>query len=235
MTGVVVDALGKQFGRRWVLRGLSLAVDRGEVVAVLGRNGAGKTTLLRVLATAVLPDEGTARVGGADVAGDPAAVRRAVGLVLGDDRTHFWRLSGRENLRFFAALRGLTGAAGRRAAAEALERVDLAHVADVRVDRYSSGMRARLALARALLGAPSVLLADEPTRSLDQRSAAEARRLLRQLADDGAAVVLATHDIAEASAVADAVVVLGEGRVAARLDGGVDTDVLSQVLAELSA
>jgi ABC-2 type transport system ATP-binding protein len=236
VAGVVVDAVGKRFGSRWVLRHLSLRVEPGTVVAMLGRNGVGKSTLLRVLGTAVLPDEGTVSVGGVDVVDDPGAARRTTGLVLGDDRTHFWRLSGRENLRFFAALAGLAGRAGREAVGQALERVGLEDVADVRVDRYSTGMRARLALARSLLGRPSVVLADEPTRSLDQVAADRARRVLRELADeDGVAVLLVTHDAAEAAAVADRTVVLAGGRVAACLGRGASPEELSAALRQASS
>lgn len=219
--GIEVEGVSKRFGAHWALRGVTVSVPPGEVAVVLGRNGAGKTTLMRVLATAVVPDDGRAMVGGIDVVADPVRARRRIGLVLGDDRSHFWRLTGRQNLQFFAALVGLHGAVGRSAVSHALDEVGLTAVADRRVDRYSTGMRSRLAIARALLGRPAVLLADEPTRSLDPASAVEVRDLVRRLARElGTAVLLATHDVHEAAELADSVVVLADGSVAARFDDG---------------
>lgn len=215
-SGVVVEGVGKRFGDRWVLHDVSLHVPAGQVAVLVGHNGAGKTTLLRLLATAVTLDRGRATVAGADVVADPGAVRRAIGLVLGDDRSHFWRLSGAENLRFFATLAGCRGALRQRAVADALAAVGLAEVADRRVDRYSSGMRGRLAVARALVGRPMVILADEPTRSLDQGSARQVRLALAAAAADGATVVLVSHDAADMAG-ADQVVVLSEGTVVERL------------------
>jgi ABC-2 type transport system ATP-binding protein len=227
---VVVEGVGKRFGDRWVLHDVSLHVPAGQVAVLVGHNGAGKTTLLRLLATAVTLDRGRATVAGADVVADPGAVRRAIGLVLGDDRSHFWRLSGAENLRFFATLAGCRGAPRQRAVADALAAVGLAEVADRRVDRYSSGMRGRLAVARALVGRPPVILADEPTRSLDQGSARQVRLALAAAAADGATVVLVSHDAADMAG-ADQVVVLSEGTVVERLGPRPDRATVAAALA----
>lgn len=215
--------LAKAFGAMRALAGVDLEVPPGRVAVLLGRNGAGKTTLIRILATAVLPDAGRATVGGSDVAADPEGARRRTGLVLGEDRSFYWRLSGRQNLEFFAAMHGLHGAAAKESASAAMAAVGLAAVADLRVDRYSTGMRCRLGIARALLGTPVVLLLDEPTRSLDPDAASDVRALLSSLVcDRGVAVVLATHDLHEAAALADEVVVLSSGRVVERRGPGSD-------------
>ena len=229
--GIVAEGLVKSFGPVRALDGVSLAVGAGQVVGLLGPNGAGKSTLLRILGTTVLPDEGTARVGGFDVTVEEGQdARRSAGLVLGDERAWYLRLSGRENLRFFAALEGL----GRREAVgrtdELLGAFGLVEAGGRAVQGYSAGMRAKLALARALLADPPVLLLDEPTRSLDPVAAVEFRELARGLADEGRAVLLTTHDLHEAAAVADRVVVLSEGRVVAEVEEVADAASLEAVL-----
>ena len=230
--GLRVVRLEKRFGKLAALRGLDLEVPWGAIVAVLGSNGAGKSTLLRILATTVLPDSGHAEVAGHDVVTDSAAARRSLGLVLGNERSWYWRLTGRDNLEFYAALHGLRRPAARRRADELLAAVDLAHAADRRFDRYSSGMRARLALARALLHEPPVLCLDEPTATLDPVAAASFRALVRRQADTGRAVLFTTHDLHEAAAVASNVVVLAAGKVAAKVDDRPDAARLEAILIE---
>jgi len=197
------------------LRGVSLEVRRGEILGLLGPNGAGKTTLLKVLCGLVLPDEGRA-----EVLGIPAGVpglSRVLGLVHGDERSFYWRLTARENLDFFARLHGLTGEARRRRVRQLLERVDLARDADRRFGDFSSGMRQRLAIARALIADPPVLLMDEPTRSLDPVSAARQRQwILEELhRGDGRTILLATHNLREAEQLCHRVAILAAGKVRA--------------------
>jgi ABC-2 type transport system ATP-binding protein len=170
--------------------------------------------LLRILCTTVIPDAGTATVAGHDVVAEPMAARRSLGLMLGDERSHYWRLSGRRNLLFFAVLAGLRrrDAAGR--VAELLDAVGLAEAADRRVLGYSSGMRARLSLARSLLSDPSVLLLDEPTRNLDPLAGSGFRETAARLAaEHGTGILFATHDLHEAAAIANRVLVLSGGRI----------------------
>jgi ABC-2 type transport system ATP-binding protein len=228
--GVRIEGLHKRFGKLAALRGLDLVVPWNEIVAVLGPNGAGKSTLLRILGTTVLPDSGHVEVAGHDVVADAGSARRSLGLVLGDERSWYWRLSGRENLEFFAALHGLRRPEARRRVEELLPAVDLVEHADRRFDRYSSGMRARLALARALIHEPPVLCLDEPTATLDPVAAASFRNLVRRQAEGGRAVLFTTHDLHEAAAVASMVVVLARGRVAARVDDHPDAARLESIL-----
>jgi ABC-2 type transport system ATP-binding protein len=228
---ISIVGLEKSFGATTALAGIDLSAPFGEVTALVGRNGAGKSTLIRIVATLVLPDGGHVTVDGHDVARQPTLARRRLGLTLGEDRSFFWRLSGRRNLEFFAALHGLRAKAARAACDEAFEAVGLSDVADRRVDRYSTGMRSRLGIARALLGDPAVLLLDEPTRSLDPESAGEIQRLMAHVAHDrGTAVLVATHDMAEAAALASQVMVMAAGTVRARVIPNGDVTVIERAL-----
>jgi ABC-2 type transport system ATP-binding protein len=207
----------RPFDRRTVtaLDGLDIAVGRGRVFCLLGPNGAGKTTLLKVLATLVLPDGGRALVDGRDVARDPARAKAAVGFAVGDERSFYWRLTGRENLEFFAALYGLRGERRAGRVDELLRLAKLEEAAGQRFNGYSTGMRQMLGFARALLADASVLLVDEPTRSLDPQAGDRIRAFLRgELAGrQGKTVVWATHDLGEAADCADDIAVISHGRV----------------------
>lgn len=225
--GIEVSGLSKRFAQVEALRLVNLTVPTGGVTAVVGRNGAGKSTLIKVLSTTVLPDEGTALVCGHDVVDASLDVRRCIGLALGDDRSFFWRLTGRQNIEFFARLYGAGRTEVSRRTEAALAAVELLEVADRRVDRYSTGMRSRLGLARALLAAPQVLLLDEPTRSLDPAAADSVRELVREFVKrTGTCVLLATHDLEEAATLATEVVVMRQGHVAARRHPPYDIDDL---------
>ncbi len=197
------------------LRGVSLEVAPGEIVGLLGPNGAGKTTLLKVLCGLVLPDQGRAEVMG--VAVGSGRLPEVLGLVHGEERSFYWRLTARENLEFYARLHGVP--AGRRGELieHLLARVRLADDADRRFGDFSSGMRQRLAIARALLADPPVLLMDEPTRSLDPVSAAELRHwVIDELhGRDGKSILLATHNLHEAETVCHRVAILSQGRILA--------------------
>ncbi len=231
LPGIVLAGVSKSYGGVEALRDVDLKVGPGQVHVLLGPNGAGKSTLIRILAAGLLPDSGRVEVAGIDAQADPRQARARIGLVLADERSFFWRLTGVQNLAFFAALHGF----GRKQAIErsrqVLEQVGLAELADRRVDRYSTGMKASLALARALLDDPAVLLLDEPTRSLDPIATVAVRELVIDLARrKGTAVLFATHDLHEAAAVADTVSVLVRGAVAARLAGGTDAGALEAAL-----
>ena len=228
---VVVEGLGKTFrppaGLCSMLRGrffgaplhaltdVSLTVATGEIACVMGPNGAGKSTLVRILGGLLLPSSGRARAAGIDVVAGDSAFRRRVAFVVGDERSFHYRVSGRDNLHYFAALHGLTGAPARRRAAELLERVGLGAAADRRYREYSRGMRQRLALARGLLGDPQVLLLDEPTLGLDPRGARDLRAFLRDdvIRKSGHTAIVCSNDPTEARALADRVLFLDGGRL----------------------
>lgn len=203
--------------REEVLSDLDLEIRKGEFFGLLGPNGAGKTTLFRILATLILPDGGTAEVLGHDVVRDDTAVRELVGPVIGNERSLYWRLSARENLLLFGALDGLDREGRRRRTAELLDLVGLSRVGSKIVAEFSSGMKQRLLLARALLPGPEVLLLDEPTRSLDPLGARAFREFLRTEMGErlGCTILLATHDTEEATELCDRVGMLHEGRLLA--------------------
>jgi ABC-type multidrug transport system ATPase subunit len=203
--------------RATVVRGVSFDVAPGEMFGILGLNGAGKTTLLKMLATLIVPDSGTADIGDHDVVDDSLAVREIVAMVSAEERSLNWRLSANENLRVFAGLHRMSTREAATRIADVLVTVGLDGSGDKLVGAYSSGMRQRLLLARALLAAPRVLLMDEPTRSLDPVSAHEFRRMLREDIVDGggATVVLATHNPEEAFSYCDRAAVIHHGRLAA--------------------
>ena len=194
------------------LRGVSFHVSKGEIVGIVGPNGAGKSTLIRIIATLLEPTEGRVSVGGFEASRDPEEVRKRIGLVLEGDRGLYGRLTGRRNLEFFGVLYGMAPAIVKQRAAELMEAFDLAG-RDKLVFGYSSGMRARLCLARALLADPPLLLLDEPSRSLDPVASLEMGRQFRQLADQGRAILFCSHRLEEVSAFCDRVVVLIGGRV----------------------
>jgi ABC-2 type transport system ATP-binding protein len=199
------------------LGGISFSAAPGEVLALIGANGAGKSTLLRILSTLLIPTRGRAEIAGFDVGRQPAEVRRRIGLHTGSDASFYARLSAEENLNFFAAMNNLTGVSSAKRIAEVVELMHLGPVLDRQVRTLSTGTVHRLGLARALLHAPSLLLLDEPTRSLDPLAAAEFRRFLRQnvVAQRGTSLVFASHSLAEVAELADRVAVLHAGKLLA--------------------
>lgn len=200
-----------------VVDNVSFTVDDGEIFGLLGQNGAGKTTIFKMLSTLIIPDAGRASIAGFDVVQDGAAARRQLAPVIANERSLAWRLSARENLRLYAALQGLRGSAARAEESRVLEVTGLAHTGAKMVGEFSSGMRQRLLIARALLARPRVLLLDEPTRSLDPISARDFRRFLRDtvVGAEGCTVLLATHDADEVWELCDRVGVLERGRLLA--------------------
>ncbi len=194
---------------------VTLEVAPGELLGLLGPNGAGKTTTLLLLSTLVAPTAGTAVVDGHDVRRAPAEVRRRIGVLLAGDRAVYRRLTGRENLLYFAALYGLPREEARQRAAALLELVGLTDRADDLVERYSTGMRMRVAIARTVLHGPAVLLLDEPTVGLDPHGARLVRELIASLHQSGKTILLATHDMAEAERLCDRVAIMDRGRIVA--------------------
>ena len=198
------------------LEKLNLNIAEGELFGLLGPNGAGKTTLIKILCSLILPTAGTAWVFGHDVQKEEQAIRELVGLASADERSFYWRLTGWQNLEFYASLYRIPRRQTEQRIDEVLHKVGLASEADVRFQNYSTGMRQKLAIARGLLSQPRVLFVDEPTRSLDPLSAQAVRSLLREEVDKaGRTVVFATHNMEEAEAICDRVAILNHGRLIA--------------------
>jgi heme exporter protein A len=207
---VEVSALARRFGGRWALRGVSLRVEPGEVVALLGHNGSGKTTLLRLIATSLRPTRGEGRVFGHDLVQESAEVREMVG-VLGHSPALYGDLTAAENLRFAQRMYALPNDPAQ--IRSALATVGLEREADSRVRGFSAGMQRRLALARLVLRPPRLALFDEPYASFDTDGIALVNRYLAELKASGGAALVATHDLPRARPVADRVIALEAGRI----------------------
>ena len=213
---MTIEAVGltKRYGPTTALDGLDLVAEAGQVVAVLGPNGAGKTTFVRAVATLLRPDEGTLRVAGHDVRTEPDAVRRVIGLA-GQFAAVEPAMTGRENLELVARLFGQDRRTARRSAGAVLEQLGLAEAADRLARTYSGGMRRRLDLGASLVGAPRLLLLDEPTTGLDPRSRIELWDAIRALVDNGTDVLLTTQYLDEADQLASHIVIIDHGRAVA--------------------
>lgn len=199
------------------VNGLTLTIQRGELFGLLGENGAGKTTLIRMLSTTLLPTSGTATVLGHDVVREPRQVRRLIGLVTGDERSFYWRLTGHQNLVFFATLYHLPNAEIRHRIDAILETLGIAEYADRTFHTYSAGTRQKFAIARGLLTDPELLFLDEPTRSLDPIAADELRGYISGhiVGELKRTVLLATHTLAEAESICSRVGIIRHGRLVA--------------------
>ena len=195
------------------VRGISFAVDRGELFGLLGPNGAGKTTTIKMLITLLLPTSGEARVLGRNVVDDAREVRKRIGYVFGGDRGLYERLSAYDNLRYFAELYGVSGAKQRARIDEVLELVGLKGRESERVEGYSRGMRQRLHIARGILHDPEVVFLDEPTIGVDPVGARELRETIAGLVAAGKTVLLTTHYMFEADALCDRIAVIAKGRI----------------------
>jgi ABC-2 type transport system ATP-binding protein len=203
-------------GGRRALSGIGFSLRPGEVVGLIGPNGAGKSTLLRILAGLLLPTEGRAEVNGRDVVRDRPHSRAEVGLAIGEDKGLSPRLSVRENLRFFAALYGLARATGEARIIELAEAFEAGALLEREVRTLSGGERARVALARAMLHRPKLLLLDEVTRPLDPGAAKRLRQVIARTAGaDGTCVLFSSHDLAEVEAIAGRVLLLDHGALVA--------------------
>lgn len=208
---------GSQAKSRTALNGVSFSIDEGETVGILGPNGAGKTTLLKILSTLIEIDEGEVRVLGHDVTRNPASVRPQLGLVTCDERSFYWRLSGRQNLMFFAELYRVPIARARERIASLLTTLGLTEAADRPYHSYSTGMRQKMAIARGLLSEPRLVLFDEPTRSLDPLSAKNIRDWIRadREKNPGTTRLIATNQLHEAETLCDRVIIVNRGEIVA--------------------
>jgi ABC-2 type transport system ATP-binding protein len=239
MDSIVLESVSKIFRHRpaffnWMgkerrgetraLNDISLRVASGRVLVLLGPNGSGKTTTLKLVSTMLLPDVGRVLVEGSDTRTQPNQVRKQVGFAIANERSFFPRLSARENLDFFATLDNVPRSSRAPWIQAILERTGLMDAADTLVMKFSSGMYQRLGIARALIKQPSILLLDEPTRSLDPAAANHFWNLVRELPEQGCTVMLATHSFGEAAAVGDSVAVLYKGALVASetLSGNVE-------------
>jgi ABC-2 type transport system ATP-binding protein len=229
---VRLEGISKQYVPPWQLGGknrrrtvqaledVSLTLSQSEICGLLGVNGAGKTTLIKILATLILPDQGSGEVGGIDLVRFPLQVKARIGLVTTTERSFYWRLSVLENLEFFAALHGLEGKKKRKRIDELLDFVGMEGQAHQSFMTLSTGQRQRLAIARALLSNPGVMLLDEPTSGLDPVAAKSLRGFVKDVLvrQQGKTVLWCTHNLYEAEQLCDRVLVLHQGHIVADLD-----------------
>ncbi len=197
------------------VNGVDLEIRRGEIFGLLGPNGAGKSTTIRMLCTLLEPTSGTARVNGFDVVTQANQVRRNLGTVLAGERSIYWKLSGRENLQYFAALYHIPPTVAKKRVEELIERMEIKDRANELVEKYSTGMRQRIAIAKALLARPPILLLDEPTLGLDPQAARNLRELIAQLKQEGHTILLTTHYMEEADQLSDRIGIIDTGKVIA--------------------
>jgi ABC-2 type transport system ATP-binding protein len=192
---------------------VDLTIEEGELFGLLGPNGAGKTTLVKMLCTLIAPSKGTATVAGFPLS-DSGSIRSSVGLVVSDERSFYWRLSGKRNLDFFAAMHDLRGSEAEIRIREVLYLVDMSADAEKPFSNYSTGMKQRLAIARSLLHKPKLLFLDEPSRSLDPKATARLHELINQLnVEENTTIFLITHDLAEAESLCQRVAVMNQGQI----------------------
>lgn len=206
------EGLGKSFGSVRAISDVGLHAPDGRITALLGPNGAGKSTTLRILATVLRADSGWASVDGHDVSADPAAVRRAIG-VLPHGAGLYDRLTARENVAYFGALHGLSRSALAARVQALVKQLDMSEFADRRAGGFSQGQRIKVALARALVHDPGNVLLDEPTNGLDVMATRALREIITGLKAQGRCVVFSSHVMQEVASLCDDVIIIGGGRV----------------------
>jgi ABC-2 type transport system ATP-binding protein len=211
---IVTENLTKRFNEILAVDQVNLHVKAGEVMALLGPNGAGKTTTVRMLTTVLRPSSGTAQIAGYDVIANPAEVRGSVG-VLTEDHGLYDRMHIQEYLEFFGEIYGMPVRERQSRIEYLLSKFDLLDAVNLRIGKYSKGMRQKLSLARSLLHSPPVLLLDEPTSAMDPASARLVRNAIKSLRSDDRAIIVCTHNLAEAEELADKIAIIRFGKITA--------------------
>jgi sodium transport system ATP-binding protein len=218
---VAVERLEKTLGKNQVLRGVSFAAQPGEIFGLLGPNGAGKTTTLRIISTLLSPDSGTVEVLGFDTKKAPEEVRRRIGVVTADIGV-YPRLSARENITYFAQLSDVTAQELKRRVDSVIERLDIGEFGNQRAESLSSGQKQKVAIARAIVHDPQVLMFDEPTSNLDVLASKEIRDFMVESKVRGKCVIFSTHVLHDAERLCDRVTIIHKGVVVA---SGTPTEV----------
>ena len=211
---VRVDRLEKTLGKNQVLRGISLEANSGEIFGLLGPNGAGKTTTLRIVCTLLSPDAGAVEVLGFDTRTAAEEVRRRVGVVTADIGV-YPRLSARENIAYFAELSGVSGGELKRRVEAVIERLDMGSFAQQRAESLSSGQKQKVAIARAIVHDPEILMFDEPTSNLDVLASREIRDFMVEARTRGKCVIFSTHVMSEVEKLCDHIGIIHDGRLLA--------------------
>lgn len=193
------------------LKNVSFEVEKGEIFGLIGRNGAGKTTLTKIIATLVQPTSGRVKVDGFDSVTDEVKARSLLGLATAEERSFYWRLSGEKNMMFFARLYGMSDKVARQRISQIFEQIGFSDLANRRFSDLSTGNKQKLAIARALLSNPPVLLLDEPTRSLDPLAASQIRELISSLKDKS--ILLTSHNLSEIEELCQRIAIISQGEI----------------------
>ncbi|MFQ6061744.1 MAG: ABC transporter ATP-binding protein [Methanosarcinales archaeon] len=191
---------------------VNLKIKKGELFGILGPNGAGKTTLIKLLCTLILPTSGNAYINGYNIVEEEEKVKAEIGLITGEERSFYWRLTGRQNLEFFASLQGFSFSKAREKVNEVLNLVGLEDKADDKFQNYSTGMKQKMAIARGLINNPEILFMDEPTKSLDPSASQNLREFVKEklIKEQGKTVFLSTHHLEEAEQLCDRIAIINK-------------------------
>jgi len=216
----LIDFFPRTFRKKHFVKAVDrvhIKIKRGEVFGLLGPNGAGKTTLIKILCTLIIPTRGKAYIDGHEIVKNGEMVRRIIGLVTGEERSFYWRLSGKENLKFFGTLYNMKPKEIQKKVDYLVELLEMQEYIDTRFDEYSTGMKQHLAIARCLLSDAKVLFMDEPTKSLDYHSATKLRKFIKErlVNQEKKTVFLTTHILQEAADFADRIAFMDKGVVKA--------------------
>lgn len=192
---------------------VSFSVESGEIFGMLGPNGAGKTTLIKMMTTVLLPTSGRISLMGLDTFTGRHKIRTKINVVFGGERGMYWKLTGRENLMYFAALYKIQKKKAAKRVDSLLERFGLSEFRDLPIGRYSSGMKQKIHFARALLNEPQILFLDEPTNAMDPKTANDVRGIILELQKNGRTIILATHNMLEADQLCDRLIIMDKGEI----------------------
>lgn len=210
---IEIKELSKRFKKVTAVDSISFVVDRGEIVGLLGENGAGKTTTLRMLATMLKPTGGTALVNGYDIVRDQDKVRGEIGILFGGEVGLYDRLTGRENISYFAELNGMTKAETEKSIDELVQLLEMEDYVDRRVGKFSRGMKQKVAIARSIVHKPSVMLFDEPTAGLDVTAARIVQEFIIRCKQDNKAIIFSSHSMSEVEKLCDRIVMIHKGKI----------------------
>ncbi|HOC07006.1 MAG TPA: ATP-binding cassette domain-containing protein [Bacillota bacterium] len=210
---IEIMELSKRFKKVLAVDAISFHVAKGEIVGLVGENGAGKTTTLRMLATMLKPTGGTAAIGGYDILRQPGKVRGEIGILFGGEVGLYDRLTGRENIEYFAALNGMTRAETDASVDKLIRLLDMEEYIDRRVGKFSRGMKQKVAIARSIVHQPTVMLFDEPTAGLDVSAARIVQDFILHCKQEEKAIIFSSHSMAEVEKLCDRLVIINKGRI----------------------
>lgn len=218
---IEIKELSKHFKKVKAVDSISFKVNKGEIVGLLGENGAGKTTTLRMLATMLKPTSGTANICGFDIVKEPSKVRGEIGILFGGEVGLYDRLTGRENISYFAELNGMSKDEAAKSIEYLIKMLDMGEYIDRRVGKFSRGMKQKIAIARSIVHEPSVMFFDEPTMGLDVTAAKIVQDFILKCKEQGKAIIFSSHTMSEVEKLCDRIVIIHKGSIVA--EGTVDS------------